>query len=180
MYQHPSKGRDIVSNIVSIAPCSSTELDTVHKILDRATAWLSDNGMQHWNGVHTKERILSDFQASHVLLATIEGAGAVGTVTISFATPWYHQPSDKQFWADPNASAGYIRKLALVPEFMKRGIAAQLLMAAEQDARSHGAVVARLDTNPAFPGLVQYYQKHGYQKKGERDGNSFFEKPLLR
>ncbi len=160
-----------------IHPADPKDLDAVHKILSQATDWLASRGMTHWNGVHTKERILADFEKSKVLLGMLADR-AVATVTISFDTPWYHQPSDRNFWQDPNASAAYIRKLAVLPEYMKQGLATKLLMAAEETALKLGSRFARLDTNPAFPELVPYYIERGYLKRGERDGNSFFEKPL--
>ena len=162
---------------VTIARVNEAALEDVHALLDRATQWLASQGMNHWNGVHTKERIAADFEKSHVLVAKLNGL-SVGTVTISFETPWYHQPSDKKFWEEPSVSAGYIRKLVVVPELMKNGIGTKLLIEAEKDARATGALYARLDTNPAFPTLVPYYQARGYLKKGERDGSSFFEKRL--
>ena len=130
MYQQHREQRPVVEQ-VSIVPASVSEIEAVYGILNQATTWLATNGMQHWNGVHTRERILADFEKSHVLLAMLGDQGAVGTVTISFATPFYHQPSDQQFWADSAAPAAYIRKLAILPAYMKNGIAARLLAAAE-------------------------------------------------
>lgn len=165
---------------VSIIRANPSDLEKVYDILAEATAWLASRGMNHWNGVHTKERIEADFDKSHVLLARDAGGTTVGTVTVSFDTPWYHQPSDRMFWAQPEALAAYVRKMAVIPTMMKKGIAANLLASAEQDGFDAGAQFARLDTNPAFPGLVRYYLGHGYARVGIREGNSFFEKKLDR
>lgn len=113
--------RNLNVDQVSISRVGPSEVDHLFEILDQATQWLSSQGMNHWNGVHTKERLLAEFEASHVLLARTEELGPIGTVTISFATPFYHQPSDRDFWSDPNADAAYVRKLAVLPEYVKRG-----------------------------------------------------------
>lgn len=92
--------------------------------------------------------------------------------------PWYHQPTDSLFWRDPAAPAAFIRKVAVIPSYQRRGIGTALLRLAEITAARSGAFYARGDTNPAFPELVSYYSKRGYEQRGVRDGNSFFEKRI--
>lgn len=165
-------------NEISVAQAGPSEADRVLSILEQATRWLAERGMNHWNGVHTRDRIQIDMDKGRVLLAQNAKGMPVGTVTVRFDPPDYYQASDRKFWAAPDAPAAYIKKLAVIPSLMKRGIAGQLLAAAESDARNTGARFARLDTNASFPQLVPYYQRRGYIKVGEREGSSFFEKEL--
>jgi hypothetical protein len=62
--------------------------------------------------------------------------GTIGTTTVSFSVPNYHVANDRAFWTDPEAPAAYIRKVAVLPAFIKLGVAPKLITFAEEDYSS--------------------------------------------
>jgi ribosomal protein S18 acetylase RimI-like enzyme len=82
------------------------------------------------------------------------------------------------------ACQGYllIENIAVLPSAQRRGIGAQLLALAEDEARSHGLGEIRLYTNEGMTENLAYYPRHGYVEthRAEEDGfrRVFFRKQL--
>jgi ribosomal protein S18 acetylase RimI-like enzyme len=82
------------------------------------------------------------------------------------------------------ACQGYllIENIAVLPSAQRRGIGAQLLALAEDEARAHGLGEIRLYTNEGMTENLAYYPRHGYVEthRAEEDGfrRVFFRKQL--
>ena len=164
--------------LVSIA--QQAQAEEILLVLEQTAAGLAAAGKNHWNGKHTIRSILEGFSDSQILVVRDSSGTAIATVTISAVPPSFHGESALKFWALPDAKAAYIRRLAVVPSLQKYGIASRLLSLAEEHARQSGFEFARLDTDPTYPEIVEYYNKRGYQMRGvrEEDVRPFFEKAL--
>jgi GNAT superfamily N-acetyltransferase len=81
-----------------------------------------------------------------------------------------------------DALACEIKRMYVVPDRRRRGVAASLLLRLEDAARELGYVIARLDTGPRQPHARRLYEARGYAETANFNGNpvaSFFgEKPL--
>jgi GNAT superfamily N-acetyltransferase len=75
-----------------------------------------------------------------------------------------------------------IKRMFVAPAFRRRGVARALLHRLEQEARSLGYALARLDTGPRQPGARALYEAEGYRPIGNFNANPvadfFGEKPL--
>jgi GNAT superfamily N-acetyltransferase len=75
-----------------------------------------------------------------------------------------------------------IKKMYVVPEARRRGLARRLLVALEDEARRLGYTTARLDTGPRQPHAKALYASEGYVEVANFNGNPvadyFAEKPL--
>ena len=162
----------------SIFSATSSDAAEILDVLVQTTDGLRSMGKHHWNGKHTLESVLQSIEAADVFLLRDSNRVAVATVTVSFSPPSFHQDSDLQFWSDPDASAAYVRRLAVIPKHQNNGVASRLLKLAEQYATLKEVAFTRLDTDPLFPEIVPYYIKRGYTVRGMRDGRPFFEKQL--
>jgi GNAT superfamily N-acetyltransferase len=76
-----------------------------------------------------------------------------------------------------------IKRMYVVPEQRGRGLAGQLLVALEDEARRLGYRIARLDTGPRQPHAQRLYENAGYRPIGNFNANPFAsfwgEKPLV-
>lgn len=73
---------------------------------------------------------------------------------------------------------GHVRGMAVLPEYLGTGIAAELLAAAERDLRDRGCSRLSLDTTAPLRRAVRFYEKHGFRFSGrvtEFFGMSLFE-----
>ncbi len=65
-----------------------------------------------------------------------------------------------------NAGEGHLRGMAVLPEFLGRGVAEELLSAAEDELRAHHCSRATLDTTRPLARAVRFYTKNGYAHTG--------------
>jgi GNAT superfamily N-acetyltransferase len=66
-----------------------------------------------------------------------------------------------------------IKRMYVEPQARGRGIAKQLLVALEDEARALGYTVARLDTGPQQPHAERMYRAAGYAEIGNFNANPF-------
>lgn len=71
---------------------------------------------------------------------------------------------------------GHIRGMAVRPDWQGRGIAEDLLGAAEQHARDEGSTRVTLDTTAPLERAIRFYEGHGYRRTG--NVGDFFGMPL--
>jgi GNAT superfamily N-acetyltransferase len=75
-----------------------------------------------------------------------------------------------------------IKRMYVVPQSRRSGVAGELLAALEQAARDLGYEIARLDTGPRQPHAERLYRRAGYAPIGNFNGNpvaSFFGEKAL-
>ena len=108
----------------------------------------------------TLETLQHRFVTMIVLVATASTGDLIGTIAAGSGD------HDK----------GHLRGMAVHPGFQGRGVAGQLLTAAEDTLRNLGCLRVTLDTTEPLLRAVAFYQKHGYERSGRiRD---FFGMPL--
>ena len=62
---------------------------------------------------------------------------------------------------------GHLRGMAVLPEWQGRGLAGQLLVAAETHLRDRGCTRITLDTTEPLQRAIRFYEKHGYRATGK-------------
>ena len=97
-------------------------------------------------------------QQMHVLVATVAG-NVVGTVAGVCDT-----------------GEGYLRGMAVLPEWRGLGVAAKLLAAIEGLLRNEGCRRITLDTTLRLAPAMRFYEKNGYRRSGKVA--DFFGMPL--
>ena len=71
---------------------------------------------------------------------------------------------------------GHLRGMAVRPEWLGRGIAEKLLLAAEAELAYQGCSRITLDTTEPLQRAMRFYEKHGYRRSGRT--TDFFGMPL--
>jgi GNAT superfamily N-acetyltransferase len=95
--------------------------------------------------------------------AVLEDDQLVATFTVQYLPMRY---MDAVVWREPDASAIYLRRLAVLPEYQGHGIGAWCIDAFERMARDNGFKTARLDAHYSAATLHAYYERFGYQPRG--------------
>ena len=166
---------------MKIQKIGKTKWNDALNILTACHVWLSQQGMDHWEGAHTKDKVLDRIQHCEVFLI-YEGKDAAGTITLSTDPPAYHITSDQQFWEEPESNAIYLSAMAVLPEHQGRGLAKRLLAFAEKRAQDKKVQFIRFDAVAHYKRLVNFYVKCGYKICGKRTTGKvtsyFFEKSL--
>ncbi len=66
-----------------------------------------------------------------------------------------------------SAGEGHVRGMAVLPECLGRGIARELLRAAEADLAQQGCSRITLDTTEPLQRAMSFYEKNGYRRSGK-------------
>jgi ribosomal protein S18 acetylase RimI-like enzyme len=94
----------------------------------------------------------------HVRLAFL-GGEPVGTYTLT----WSH----RELWGIDGGEAGYLHRFAVAPEVAGRGVGGMLLDQAAEQVSARGRRWLRLDCDSDNGGLRAYYERHGFQHRGD-------------
>ena len=131
----------------------------VAAILAEAAAWLKDQGMELWGPEEiARSTIEPDVLAGAYWLARLEGKAA-GTFRFTL--------EDSEFWPEAKpGEAGYVHRLAVLPEHRGTGLARVML---DQAARlSEPRKYLRLDCESHRPRLRAFYERYGFRWVDDR------------
>ncbi len=108
--------------------------------------------------VLTPQTFIERFKTMSILVA-VEGNEIIGTIACA-----------------ANGEEGHLRGMAVVAEHLGKGIAADLLQAAEWELRAKHCKRVTLDTTEPLQRAMRFYEKHGYRRSGRV--TDFFGMPL--
>jgi ribosomal protein S18 acetylase RimI-like enzyme len=129
----------------------------VADVLDEAAAWLRSRGIQQWPARFSRGRIAEQVRERDVYVAWDRGQ-AVGTFSL--------QVSDPEFWGDRPSDALYLHGLAV--RRSHAGLGPELLARAERLTVAAGRRYLRLDCGAANLPLRAYYERAGFEHRGDR------------
>ena len=110
--------------------------------------------------VLSPETIQQRLASMCIFVAVNDDSGIVGTVGCAVV----------------DAHEGHLRGMAVLPEWQGRGVAEQLLQAAEAELASSLCSRITLDTTEPLLRAMRFYETHGYHPSGRVSG--FFGMPL--
>jgi GNAT superfamily N-acetyltransferase len=99
----------------------------------------------------TVQEIRGRFASMSLFVAVVESGAIVGTIA----------------WHPNSPEEGHIRGMAVLTEWQGKGVAQQLMSAAESEIRAHGCRRASLDTNDPLERAIRFYEKQGYRCTGK-------------
>jgi GNAT superfamily N-acetyltransferase len=111
--------------------------------------------------VLSAETIRERMASMALLVAVSEGEEIVGTIGCQVTSP----------------GEGHLRGMAVLPPWQGRGVAADLLTAAEAELRHQHCARITLDTTEPLDRAMRFYEKYGYRRSGKV--TDFFGMPLF-
>ena len=130
----------------------------VREILEDARRWLAARGIAQWTRPFEAEWVAAKIAAGEVHVARLDGR-AVGVVRLLW--------EDRLFWGErERGDAGYLHTLAVRRAWAGRGIGADIVRWAEDEARGRGRRFLRLDCAAGNRALGGYYRRLGFAPVG--------------
>jgi GNAT superfamily N-acetyltransferase len=145
---------------VKVRLARAEDLETVAGLLEEATLWVGELGHEQWPFPYPRTDLAAAIGRGEVHLADVDGE-AVGTITVLDDDPVY--------WGERPPDAHYVHKLAVRRDAAGRGIGAAIVEWADARAASAGRTFLRLDCLRDDPGIRAYYERLGFQHRGDRD-----------
>jgi ribosomal protein S18 acetylase RimI-like enzyme len=146
-----------------IRPAKEMDICVILGIARACGAAMRASGIFQWNESYPSEAAFRKDLARGELWVFDPGTGPVACLVVS-------DHMDREYlevrWSTPDEGARYIHRLAVHPDFQRRGLAGKLMAFAEGLAQAQGATSVRLDTFSRNEGNQRFYEKRGYQRLG--------------
>jgi ribosomal protein S18 acetylase RimI-like enzyme len=143
---------------VNVRRCQAEDVAAVGALLDEATVWVGERGYEQWPLPYPREEIAAAIERGEVYLAELNGE-AVATVTLLWDDPTY--------WPDRPPDAAYVHKLAVSRACAGQRIGSAIVDWADRTASAAGREFLRLDCLGDNPGIRAYYERLGFEHRGD-------------
>jgi GNAT superfamily N-acetyltransferase len=145
----------------------------VATLLDEATVWVGERGYEQWPLPFPRDEIAAAIERGEVFVAELHG-DAVATVTLLW--------DDELHWGERPPDAAYVHKLAVSRACAGQRIGHAIVEWADATAGANGRSFLRLDCMRTNPGIRSYYERLGFEHRGDDVVNSrdlsFYERPV--
>ena len=141
------------------------DFDNATKVITKVAGWMGQRGYgsSSWDANNlTPDKLAEEFGRDNFYVA-YDDDKLVGSVVISDKDS-YNLFAGKK---DNDTSVGYLYKMAVLPEFQKRGYADAMLKEAVRLSKQEGVKEIRIEVGEHQPKLVNLYERNGFQRVGE-------------
>ncbi|MDF2433213.1 MAG: hypothetical protein JWP44_2844 [Mucilaginibacter sp.] len=140
-----------------------TDVPQIMTLIAEVVPAMIASGNFQWDNTYPNAGVFeNDITLNQLWVAEIDGAIAgVSAITTS------QEPEYAQVGWDINETAIVTHRLAVSEKYRGRGVAAALLIQAEDEAKRRGTNILRIDTNTSNQATQQLFPKLGYQFAGE-------------
>jgi GNAT superfamily N-acetyltransferase len=158
---------------VNVRAARSEDARTAGEILDEATAFMAALGYDEWPVPFPQHELTMRIELGELYVAESDGE-----IAATFTLLW----DDPTFWGERPPDAAYLHKLAIRRRFAGRGLGAALVDWADAQAAAAGRRFLRLDCQRDDPGIRAYYERLGFEHRGDVDHPRFaaalYERPV--
>jgi len=143
---------------VNVRRAEPQDAATVAGLLDEATAWVGERGYEQWPLPFPVDELAEAIERGEVYLAELDGT-PVATVTLLW--------EDRAYWGERPADAAYVHKLAVRRACAGQRIGSAIVEWADATADAAGREFLRLDCLRDNPGIRAYYERLGFEHRGD-------------
>jgi GNAT superfamily N-acetyltransferase len=150
---------------IEIRAAREEEIGVAAEILEDAIAWAAERGLGSWNpgdfaapGSWGRDRLVQAASAGGLFLVWA-GDLPVGTVSLL--------AEDPRFWPQSPPDALYLHRFAVRRSHAGNGVGGEVLRWADGEIRRRGRRFLRLDCLAGNPGIRAYYERAGFEPRGE-------------
>jgi predicted N-acetyltransferase YhbS len=143
---------------VNVRPCQAGDVAEVGALLDEATVWVRERGYEQWPLPYPRDELASAIDRGEVYVAELDGE-VVATVTLLW--------DDPRYWGERPADAAYVHKLAVRRACAGQRIGNAIVEWADRTAATAGRDFLRLDCIGDNPGIRAYYERLGFEHRGD-------------
>ena len=151
---------------MKIRAAGPEDVEVVAEMLDEAGEWPRP---------FSRDELVQRIERAELFLVDLDGEPAA-----TFTVLW----DDVPFWGEQPPDAAYLHKLTVRPPFRGRGLGAQIVEWVEQRAVEAGRAHLRLDCRRDNPGIRGYYERLGFEHRGDvhhpRFAAALYERPISR
>ena len=140
------------------------DVPLVAEMLDEATAFVATFGYDQWPVPFPRDELRQRIRRRELYVVEVEEEPAA-----TFTLLW----DDPFFWGARPPDAVYLHKLAVRRAFAGRRIGQRIVEWVDAAAAAAGRSFVRLDTQRDDRGIRRYYERLGFEYRGEREHPRF-------
>ncbi|MFT5820072.1 MAG: ribosomal protein S18 acetylase RimI-like enzyme [Crocinitomix sp.] len=149
---------------MKIKKAIALDTELIFLLLKSVAAHMREQGIMQWNDNYpTIEHVIADIVAENVYLG-MEDDTLLGVISIDAnQSPEYAEIP----WQYTDGKVLVVHRLAVSPTAQKKGVGRQLMDFALNKAIEEGYSSIRLDAYSQNQRTLSFYEKRGYEKRGE-------------
>ena len=140
------------------------DLTPILEITKNCAVKMDAMGIYQWNENYPNRNAFIDDIKNNELLVFTKGAQLVGCIAL--CTKMDHVYKNVK-WLTKDVKSLYIHRLAVDPQFQKKGIGKKLMDYAEDFAKKNNFISVRLDTFSKNKNNMRFYERRGYKRLEE-------------
>jgi GNAT superfamily N-acetyltransferase len=144
---------------VNVRLATPADVPLVAGMLDEATAYVRAKGSDQWPVPFPQDELRGSVSRGELYVVDVDGQPAA-TFTLLLDDPW--------FWGTRPPDAVYLHKLAVRRTFAGRRLGERIVEWIVADAAARGREFVRLDCQRDLPGIRMYYERLGFELRGEK------------
>jgi GNAT superfamily N-acetyltransferase len=148
---------------MNVRKATLADVPVVAEMLDEATAYVRTKGSDQWRTPFPQDELRDRVARGELYVADIEGE-PVATFTLL--------GEDEFFWGVRPPDAVYLHKLAVRRAFAGRKLGERIVEWVLADTTARGREFVRLDCQRDLPGIRTYYERLGFELRGEKTKGS--------
>jgi GNAT superfamily N-acetyltransferase len=160
---------------VNVRRATQADAGVAGSILDEATDYVAALGYDQWPVPFPQDELAQRIERGELFMVEVDGDTAA-----TFTLLW----DDPSFWGEQPPDAAYLHKLAIRREYAGRGLGAAIVEWADAQAAAAGRRYLRLDCMRDNEGIRTYYERLGFEHRGDKDHPRFaaalYERPVRR
>ena len=149
---------------MNVRPATAADVPVVAAILDEATAYVKTKGRDQWRVPFPQGELRERVERGELYVVDVGGETAA-TFTLLHEDPF--------FWGARPPDAVYLHKLAVRRQFAGRRLGELVVAWVADEAARRGRQFVRLDCQRDLPGIREYYERLGFELRGEKENGRF-------
>ena len=138
-----------------------SDIDSILNITKSCAAYMVQNGIYQWNEHYPDKSSFVNDAENMELYVYIENKKVIACISLCNEMDEVYFPVS---WVTKNNNNLYIHRLAVHPDFQKKGIGKALMDFAEKYAKKKEYKSIRLDTFSVNKRNLKFYESRGYQR----------------
>ena len=144
-----------------IRSANISDIESVLDITNSCALHMIGNGIFQWNEHYPDKASFINDIGNEELFVYCVSEKLVACISLCYKMDEIYKPVH---WKTINKNNLYVHRLAVHPDFQKKGIGTSLMDFAENYARLNKCVSVRLDTFSKNKRNLKFYESRGYQK----------------
>ena len=144
-----------------IRPANISEIESILDITKSCALHMIDNGIFQWNEHYPDKASFINDVRNDELFVYCFGEKVVACISLCNEMDKVYEPVH---WKTINNNNLYVHRLAVHPDFQKKGLGKSLMDFAEKYAKDKRYVSVRLDTFSENKRNLKFYESRGYHR----------------